>query len=85
MTAFVLDAGALIAVDRGDLELLSTLFAGKEAGVELHTNAMAVAQAWRDLHGRQASLAHFLQGVQVHAVNGQIAGPLGNCWGHWHQ
>lgn len=48
MSALVLDAGALIAVDRNDRAMLARLRAAERHGLELRTNAMVVAQVWRD-------------------------------------
>jgi hypothetical protein len=37
--------------------------------MELRTNAMVIAQVWRDRQGRQARLAQLLQAVDVRAVD----------------
>jgi hypothetical protein len=60
----VLDAGALVAIDRRDRRV-GALLAGLHARrVPFHTSAAAVAQVWRD--GRQqALLARALDGVKV--------------------
>ena len=79
MSALVLDAGALIAVDRDDRAMLARLRAAERHGLELRTNAMAVAQVWRDSRGRQAGLARVLRAVDVRAVDqeaGRAAGAL---------
>lgn len=79
MSALVLDAGALVAVDRGDRAMIARLRVAQQHGVELRSNAMVVAQAWRDRHGRQASLARLLRAVDVRAVyhqDGRQAGAL---------
>ena len=46
MSALVLDAGALIAVERGDRGVLAQVFASRARGHDVRTNAMIVAQAW---------------------------------------
>ncbi|MGQ0630721.1 MAG: hypothetical protein ACT4P1_06730 [Sporichthyaceae bacterium] len=77
MAGLVLDAGALIAVDRGDRMVLLRLRIAKSKGIAVRTNAMAVAQVWRDDRGRQAVLATVMKGVDVHAVApeaGRVAG-----------
>ena len=79
MSALVLDAGALLAVDRGDRAMIARLQVAQRAGLELRSNAMVVAQAWRDRRGRQVSLGRLLQAVDVRAVNpgdGREAGML---------
>jgi hypothetical protein len=71
VSALVLDAGALVAVDRDDRAMLARLRVAAEQGFELRTNAMVVAQVWRDRHGRQAQLAQLLRAVDVRAVDHQ--------------
>ena len=79
MTALILDAGALVAVDRDDRAMIARLQAAQQRGLELRTNAMVVAQAWRDPHARQVQLARLLRAVDVRAVDpevGRAAGAL---------
>ena len=79
MSALVLDSGVLVAVDRGDRTRLTDLRIAQRRGVDLRTNAMVVAQVWRDGRGRQAGLARLLAGVDVRAVtpaDGKRAGEL---------
>ncbi len=71
MSALVLDAGALVAVDRGDRPMVARLRVAQQHGVELRSNAMVVAQVWRNRHGRQAGLAQLLRAVDVRAVSPQ--------------
>ncbi len=79
MNALVLDAGALIAIDRDDREVHKTVRDAHRMGVRVVTNSMAVAQVWRDSKGRQAKLAKVLRGLRVQAVtpdDGRKAGEL---------
>lgn len=79
MTALVLDAGALAAVDRGDRPMMARLAVARQHGLELRSNAMVVAQVWHDRQGRQASLARLLRAVDVRAIShedGRQAGVL---------
>ena len=79
MSALILDAGALLAVDRDDRAMIARLAVARRSGLELRTNAMAVAKAWRDPRGRQASLARLLRATDVRAVteaDGRSAGAL---------
>ena len=79
MSALILDAGALVAVDRDDRAMIARLRASQQHGLELRTNAMVVAQVWRDSHGRQVNLARLLKAVDVRAVSrrdGRDAGVL---------
>ena len=79
MSALVLDAGALVAVDRDDRAMIARLRVAEKAGLELRSNAMVVAQVWRDRPGRQVNLARLLRAVDVRAVrheDGRAAGVL---------
>jgi len=79
MSALVLDAGALVAVDRGDRALAAKLRVAERGGLALRTTGVVVAEAWRDAGGRQANLARLLKSVDVVAVDqrlGQEAGVL---------
>jgi hypothetical protein len=79
VSALILDAGALVAVDREDRAMMARLRAAARHGLELRSNAMVVAQVWRDPQGRQVNLARLLQAVNVRAVNqsdGREAGGL---------
>jgi len=79
VSALILDSGALVSVDRNDRAMIARLRASQQHGLELRTNAMVVAQVWRDRHGRQVNLARLLQAVDVRAVSqrdGRDAGIL---------
>ena len=79
MSALVLDAGALVAVERDDRDVHYQVRDAQRIGVPVRTNAMAVAQAWRDGRGRQARLAKVLRGVAVESIireDGLRAGEL---------
>lgn len=79
MSALILDAGALVAVERDDRAVIARLGAAERHGLELRSNAMVVAQVWRDRRGRQVNLARLLRGVDVRAVSpgdGRAAGVL---------
>lgn len=63
----VLDAGAFVAVERGDRQVGAMLRLLQQRRVPLRTSAAVVAQVWRD--GRtQARLAQVLAGVDVSAL-----------------
>ncbi len=65
----VLDAGALIAVERADRPTLMLMEAARRQGRNLVVPAGVVAQVWRG-GSRQARLARFLaaRGVEVEAL-----------------
>jgi predicted nucleic acid-binding protein len=60
MSGAVLDAGALIAVERGDRRMQALLYEAHRAGARLTVPAGALAQSWRAA-SRQARLARFLR------------------------
>jgi hypothetical protein len=61
VAALVFDAGALIALDRGDRGVGALLAAAARDGVEVVTSSACIAQAWRD-PARQARLVRALSG-----------------------
>ena len=63
----VLDAGALIALDRGDKRMIALLHRALAQGRAFRVPAGVVGQAWRD--GRvQVTLARFLRSEEVRIV-----------------
>lgn len=77
MSALVLDAGALVAVDRGDRGMIARLAVAHDAGLELRTTGVVVAEVWRDPAGRQARLARLLKGVDVRVVDERLGREAG--------
>jgi hypothetical protein len=77
VSALVLDAGALLAVGRDDRAMAARLRAAQQHGLELRSNAMVIAQVWRDPHGRQVQLARLLQAVDVRPVDQQAGRDAG--------
>ena len=76
----VLDAGALVAIDRRDRKI-GALLAGLHARrVPFHTSAAAVAQVWRDGR-RQALLAGALAGVRVVGLGPGVERAIGELLG----
>lgn len=75
----VLDAGAFLAVERGDRDVVALVKRERMAGRPPVTSGGVVAQVWRGGRGRQAELARLLAGVQVAAIDdslGRRAGML---------
>ena len=64
----VLDAGALIAIDRRDRTVGAMLRLLQRDAVPLMTSGAVVAQAWRDPR-RQVNLARLLAGVHIAALD----------------
>ena len=78
VSALVLDAGALVAIDRDDRGIVSLLAAARAEGFDIRTNGVVVAQVWRD-GARQARLARLLRATDVREVDegvGRSAGEL---------
>jgi hypothetical protein len=75
----VLDAGAFLAVERGDRDVVALVKRERLAGRPPVTNGGVVAQVWRGGHGRRAGVARLLAGVDVTALDdglGRRAGML---------
>jgi hypothetical protein len=72
----VLDAGALIAIDKGDRTMGAMLRILQREGVAVHTSAAAVAQVWRDGH-RQANLARVVPGLNIAVLDEPAAKRVG--------
>lgn len=75
----VLDAGALLAVERGDREVVALIKRERRAGRVPVTHGGVIGQVWRGGTGRQAMLARLLPGIAVAALDerlGQRAGVL---------
>ena len=51
--------------------MLARLRVAQQHGAPLRSNAMVIAQVWRDRQGRQAVLAQLLRAVDVRAVSPQ--------------
>lgn len=67
-----------MSVDRGDRAARDVLRVAFDEGLELHTTAPIIAQAWRN-GAKQARLARFIRGVTVHefdTTNGRRVGEL---------
>lgn len=77
MTALVLDAGALIAVDRGERAMAARLRIAQREGFDLRTTGIVIAEAWRDAGGRQVELARLLKAVDVTAVGDRLGRDAG--------
>jgi hypothetical protein len=72
VSRLILDAGAFVAYERGDVVVRSHLAAARRLTLEVMTTSPVVAQVWRD--GRkQALLAGLLPAVRVDAPGEQAA------------
>ena len=77
MSALVLDAGALIAVDRDDRAMMARLRVAQLHGYDLRTCAIVIAQVWRSPAGKQARLAALLKAVDVRVVDERMGREAG--------
>jgi hypothetical protein len=77
--SLILDAGALLAIERGDRAMARRLKAELLAGATPQTHGGVVAQAWRGGGSRQARLARALPALEVASLDddlGRRAGVL---------
>ena len=75
----MLDAGALLAVERNDRDMLAVLKHEHLAHRTPVTHGGVIGQVWRGGRGRQANLARFLRGVGVVPLDdalGRVAGVM---------
>jgi hypothetical protein len=75
----VLDAGAFVAVERGDRDVVALVKRERLSGRAPVTNGGVVGQVWRGGGGRQAPVARLLAGVDVVSLDdllGRRAGTL---------
>jgi hypothetical protein len=77
VTALVLDAGAFVAVDRGARAIMAHQRVAHQAGLELRSTGVVIAQVWRDPAGRQANLARLLRSVDVKPVDERLGREAG--------
>lgn len=77
----VLDAGALIAVDRLDREVIALLKRERLAGRSTVTHGGVVGQVWRSGSGRQANLARLLPSVEVVPLDNDLGRRAGTLLG----
>jgi hypothetical protein len=68
----VLDAGAFLAVERGDRDVVALVKRERLAGRPPVTSGGVVAQVWRGGRGRQVQVARLLAGTDVAAVDDRL-------------
>lgn len=76
----ILDAGALVAIDRRDRAVGAKLRVYQRNGVPVRTSSAVVAQVWRD-RARQANLARVLRGVTSEPMDGAVEREIGELLG----
>lgn len=80
MSALVLDAGALIAVDRNDRAMLARLRAAERHGLELRTNAMVVARSGAIRRAVKLGWPVSFRPWTSARSTTKPVGPPGSCW-----
>ena len=72
---FVLDVGALVAIERRS-RMVGTLLDNADAPPEVVTSAAVVAQVWRN-GSRQANLARMLRGFDIRSLSSRAGRRVG--------
>jgi hypothetical protein len=75
----ILDAGALVAIERGDRSVVALLKREHQAGRVPRSHGAIVGQVWRGGAGRQVRLARLLPGLEIAPLDdalGRRAGVL---------
>jgi hypothetical protein len=75
--SLILDAGALLAVERGDREMVAVIKRERIENRSPLTHGGVVGQVWRGGGGRQANLAHLLPGVDVVPLDDRLGRKAG--------
>jgi hypothetical protein len=68
----ILDAGAFIAVERGDRDTVALLKLELAEGRAPATHGGVVGQVWRGGSGRQVPVARLLHATEIHALDGEL-------------
>ena len=74
----ILDAGAFVAAERGDRDVVALVKRERLAGRPPVTNGGVVAQVWRGGRGRQVPVARLLAGTEVVPVGEVLGRRAGN-------
>jgi hypothetical protein len=70
--SIVLDAGALLAVERDDRDLIAMIKRERREGRAPLSHGGVIGQVWRGGSGRQATLARLLPGVDLRALDDDL-------------
>ena len=68
----ILDAGALIAIERGDREVIARIQRELSTKRGVVTHGGVVGQVWRGGTGRQTRLARFLPGFEIVPLDAEL-------------
>jgi hypothetical protein len=73
----ILDAGALLAIERGDREVIALIKRERIAGRAPRSHGGIVGQVWRGGTGRQARLAAVLPGLEIVPLDAALGRRVG--------
>lgn len=73
----VLAAGALVAVERADREVIALIKRERLAGRAPVTHGGVIAQVWRGGTGKQANLARLLPGLEIIPLDDKLGRRVG--------
>jgi len=77
----ILDAGAFLAIERADREVVALIKAELLARRIPKTHGGVVGQVWRGGRGKQASIARLFTGIEVVALDEQLGRRAGTLLG----
>jgi len=75
--SIILDAGAFVAVENGDRDLMAIVKRERCRNRAPLTSGGVVGQVWRGGHGRQANVARLLAGVDVRPIGEEVGRRIG--------
>jgi hypothetical protein len=75
--SIVLDAGAFLALERDDRDMVALIKRERLAGRAPLTHGGVIGQVWRGGRGRQANLARLLPGVEVRPLDDALGRRVG--------
>lgn len=78
----VLDAGAFVAVERGDRDVVALVKRERTSGRVPITHGGVVGQIWRGGRGKQAPVAALLAGVEVAPLDDALGRRAGTLLAH---
>lgn len=75
--SIVLDAGALVAVERNDRDMIALIKRERQHDRAPSTHGGVIGQVWRGGRGRQANLARLIRGVDVRPLDEDFGRRIG--------
>jgi hypothetical protein len=75
--SIVLDAGAFVAVERGDRDMIAIIKRERLEERAPVTHGGVIGQVWRGGRGRQANVARLLRGVDINPIDDDLGRLIG--------